>query len=67
MQKFLNLTQECANCKNNSYFYKKNKGNVVGLYCNVCGRFLKWANRSEKNLIFLSENSQYGTGGANAD
>ena len=67
MQCFLDLKQECANCKNTSYFYKKEKGNVVGLYCNVYGRFLKWANRSEKNLISIVENSQYGIGGANAD
>ena len=62
----LNLDQECK-CGNKSYLWKKNTGNVVGLYCSKCGHFLKWASKDEKNLIFIMENSTYGIGEYNAD
>ena len=41
---------KCPECKSNEFFFLCADPHV-GLYCKVCGRFLKWANKNEKNLI----------------
>ncbi len=40
-------------CGNND-FICKSKGNNIGLYCNYCGKWYKWLNKNEKNLIYGS-------------
>ncbi len=32
------------------------KGNHVGIYCCRCGKWLKWANKDEQNLLLLRTN-----------
>lgn len=31
--------------------YKCKCGMHVGIYCNKCGKWLKWANKNERNLL----------------
>lgn len=36
-------------------------GMHVGIYCNKCGKWLKWANKNERNLLIKSVlNEAYG-------
>lgn len=37
-------------CKGKSLFAMK-KGDHIGLYCSSCGKWIKWANKNERNLI----------------
>lgn len=37
-------------CGNNDFFFA-DKGKQKGIYCSYCGRWLKWADKDEKNLI----------------
>ena len=33
----------------------------TGIYCDICGRWLKWANKDERNLFLkLHSNATYG-------
>lgn len=34
-------------------------GNKVGIYCMKCGKWLKWANTNEKNLIDIEIENNY--------
>lgn len=49
----------CAKCGCDDFDYmKKNRvENIIGLYCNKCGRWLKWASKDEKNLISMEGKS----------
>jgi len=47
-------------CGSESFmFMKKNRvENVMGIYCNQCGKWLKWADRDEKNLYKLHQQKE---------
>lgn len=47
----------CVNCKHNDFKFKANQNNpnVIGIYCAYCGKWFKWADKNEKNLMRLSE------------
>ena len=32
-----------------------NNSNVIGIYCSRCGKWFKWADKDEKNLMRLAE------------
>lgn len=36
-------------CGSNEFFFSS-KGNQTGIYCNECGKWLKWADKDEQNL-----------------
>lgn len=36
-------------------FFMNSKGNNVGIYCSRCGKWLKWANKDERNLLALNK------------
>lgn len=38
-----------CNCGHNDFFFA-DKGNQKGIYCSYCGKWLKWANKDERNL-----------------
>ena len=38
-----------CNCENDDFFFHS-KGNQVGIYCSYCGKWLKWADKNERNL-----------------
>jgi len=40
---------ECK-CGCNDLFFKE-KGSQVGIYCSSCGKWLKWADKNERNLM----------------
>lgn len=46
---------KCLKCANDSFFFNAKKDNVIGIYCDKCGAFLKWASKDEKNLMFKGE------------
>lgn len=48
---------KCGNCRHDDFKFMPNQKNlnVVGIYCSYCGRFLKWADKDEKNLMRLAE------------
>lgn len=39
-------------CGNDGFFFmpKNHAENIVGIYCDKCGKWLKWADKDEKNL-----------------
>ncbi len=37
-------------CGCNDFFFA-DKGNQKGIYCTKCGKWLKWADKDEKNLV----------------
>ena len=41
-------------CGHDSFFFLS-KGNAVGIYCKKCGKWLKWADKNERNLQALGE------------
>ena len=41
-------------CGHNDFFFA-NKGNQKGIYCSYCGKWLKWADKDEQNLIINKE------------
>ena len=43
---------KCPECKSDDFFFLE-AGPHIGIYCKTCGRFLKWADKNEKNLIKL--------------
>ena len=42
-------------CGHDDFFFA-NKGNQTGIYCSSCGKWLKWADKDEKNLQLNSPN-----------
>lgn len=34
-----------------SNFFFANNGNHIGIYCSYCGKWLKWADKDEQNLV----------------
>lgn len=50
----------CKRCGSQDFFLAEDAMHV-GIYCNECGRWLKWANRDERNLFLkLHLNAVYG-------
>lgn len=45
----------CSNCGGVDFFCKR-KSIHVGLYCSYCGRWLKWADREDLNLMAIGGN-----------
>lgn len=47
----------CRNCKHNDFKFRANPSNrnIIGIYCSYCGRWFKWADKDEKNLMRLAE------------
>ena len=46
---------ECTKCKGKKFFTKKS-GNATGLYCQKCGKWIKWLGKDELR-IFEQEQS----------
>lgn len=46
---------DTCKCGNNDFFLRK-EGNQYGIYCQKCGKWLKWANKYERTL-FKEEDS----------
>lgn len=43
-------------CKcGHSDFFFADKGNQKGIYCSYCGKWLKWADKDEQNLVVKPE------------
>lgn len=44
---------KCINCGSEDFKSRVNphNHNILGIYCSHCGRWFKWANKNEKNLI----------------
>ena len=38
-------------CGSKDFFAMKKDESHVGIYCKNCGKWLKWADKNEKNLI----------------
>ena len=41
-------------CGHNDFFFA-DKGNQKGIYCSFCGKWFKWADKDEQNLILKQE------------
>lgn len=41
-------------CGHNDFFFA-DKGNQKGIYCSYCGKWLKWADKDEQNLVMKQE------------
>lgn len=41
-------------CGYNDFFFA-DKGRQKGIYCTYCGKWFKWANKDEQNLVMKQE------------
>ena len=41
-------------CGHNDFFFAE-QGNQKGIYCSYCGKWLKWADKDERNLAVKHE------------
>lgn len=41
-------------CGHNNFFFA-DKGNQKGIYCSYCGKWFKWADKDEQNLVMKQE------------
>ena len=48
---------KCRGCQHDDFkaMANPNNHNVIGIYCSRCGKWFKWADKDEKNLIKLAE------------
>lgn len=48
---------KCRNCQHTDFKFMTNPSNrnMIGIYCSRCGRWFKWADKDEKNLMKLEE------------
>ena len=44
-------------CGHDDFFFSDN-GKQTGIYCSYCGKWLKWANKDEKNLRMLNNKKE---------
>ena len=46
---------KCRSCGHNDFQFMVNPSNrnVIGIYCSRCGKWFKWADKDEKNLMKL--------------
>lgn len=50
----------CKSCGSQDFFLADNAMHI-GIYCNECGKWVKWANKDERNLYIKQHlNSAYG-------
>lgn len=50
----------CKSCGSQDFFLANNPVHI-GIYCNECGKWFKWANKDELNLYLKQHlNSAYG-------
>ena len=42
-------------CNSSDFLFMQHNPNIVGIYCSRCGKWLKWADKGEKNLMKLAE------------
>lgn len=51
---------KCINCGGNDFIFMpaSHNPNVIGIYCRACGRFMKWANKDEKNIMKMGKASK---------
>ena len=45
---------KCVSCGHDDFYFKGSNGktmNAVGIYCSYCGKWFKWADKWEKNLM----------------
>lgn len=40
-------------------FFVERKGSQTGIYCSNCGKWLKWANKDDRNLA-MKQDAYYG-------
>lgn len=40
-------------CGSEDFFFA-DKGGHTGIYCSYCGKWFKWANKDEKNLVIMN-------------
>lgn len=40
-----------CSCGSDDLFLKPKNEKVVGIYCKTCGKWIKWADKQEKNLL----------------
>ena len=48
-------------CGSNKIFFGvpySDRPNTIGIYCDSCGRWLKWANKNEKNFLLKEKNNE---------
>lgn len=51
---------KCKACNSQHFFFAEDAMHI-GIYCASCGKWLKWANKDERNLIMKSHlNAAYG-------
>lgn len=46
----------CKDCGSYDFFIKES-GSQVGIYCAECGKYLKWADKNERNLLKMNTKS----------
>lgn len=44
-------------CGHNDFFFK-DKGSQRGIYCSYCGKWFKWADKDERNLVVGQESTE---------
>lgn len=49
---YFKLSNKKCKCGNNKFFFRY-KGNNVGAYCSMCGKWLKWCDSDERNIAKL--------------
>lgn len=50
----MKIKEYTCKCGCNDFFFAE-KGNQIGIYCDRCGKWLKWADKDEQNLRLKSE------------
>lgn len=45
-------------CGHSDFFHEVQDNNRVGIYCSYCGKWFKWANKDEKNLLMRGKNDK---------
>lgn len=47
-------------CGHDEFMFIKQKSATVGIYCMRCGRWLKWADKNERNIFKALQQQIYG-------
>ena len=48
---------KCTNCESKDFFFA-DKGKKKGIYCSNCGRWIKWADKYERDLATKQESEE---------
>lgn len=46
---------KCNGCGKRDFFFNEKDKAHMGIYCRWCGKYYKWADRNERNLIALQK------------